>query len=119
MPTESSAASGAAVNGRRVARGWAPLAFAAILGFAAGDCLRPPSQQALTRLGVGAIDLYRSTVSPLLERTRLVRCRFHPTCSVYGREAIARYGFAHGGLLAAGRVLRCHPFAQGGADPVP
>ncbi|HMF10351.1 MAG TPA: membrane protein insertion efficiency factor YidD, partial [Thermoanaerobaculia bacterium] len=48
-----------------------------------------------------------------------VACRFQPTCSAYGREAIARYGIPRGAWLAAARVLRCHPFAKGGADPVP
>jgi len=66
-----------------------------------------------------SIDGYRATVSPLLARSRLVVCRFHPTCSAYGREAVARYGVPKGLLLAAGRVLRCHPFAKGGEDPVP
>jgi uncharacterized protein len=77
-----------------------------------------PNQFA-ARAAVAAIDVYRETVSPMLARTGIVRCRFEPTCSAYGREAIARYGSPRGFALAAGRILRCHPWAKGGADPVP
>jgi len=93
--------------------------LAAVLGFAAGDALRAPEQQASTRLALGAIDAYRATVSPLLARTGAVRCRFEPSCSEYGREAISRYGFPKGFALTTGRVLRCNPWAAGGLDPVP
>lgn len=93
--------------------------LAALLGFIAGDCLKPASEQATARVAIGAIDAYRATISPALARSGVVRCRFEPTCSEYGREAIARYGAPRGFVLAAGRVLRCHPWAKGGADPVP
>ena len=93
--------------------------LAAVLGLAAGDSLRPASDQASARLAVGAIDVYRATVSPMLADSGLVHCRFEPTCSAYAREAIARYGSPRGFTLAAGRVLRCHPWAKGGSDPVP
>ncbi len=45
-------------------------------------------------------------------------CRFFPTCSHYGYQAIYKYGVLKGGLLAAWRVLRCNPFNRGGFDPV-
>ena len=45
-------------------------------------------------------------------------CRFYPTCSNYGYQAIAKYGLIKGGLLASGRILRCNPFSKGGFDPV-
>ena len=93
--------------------------LAALLGFAVGDAYRPVPQQFGARLAVAAIDLYRSTVSPVLARSGIVRCRFEPTCSAYGREAIRRYGSPRGFALAAGRILRCHPWATGGRDPVP
>jgi len=45
-------------------------------------------------------------------------CRFHPSCSVYGFEAIKKYGIVKGGWLASWRVLRCNPFSKGGDDPL-
>ena len=46
-------------------------------------------------------------------------CKYYPTCSQYGIEAIEKYGVLKGGLLTAWRILRCNPFAKGGYDPVP
>ena len=68
-----------------------------------------------SRIAVGALDAYKRFLSPLLPRA----CRFEPTCSVYAREAIARYGIGRGAALAVRRLLRCHPFHKGGFDPVP
>lgn len=96
-----------------------PLILAALLGFAAGDALRPPEQQTFARIALSGIDAYRATVSPTLAESGIVRCRFTPSCSAYGREAIARYGSPKGFVLTAGRILRCHPWAKGGEDPVP
>jgi putative membrane protein insertion efficiency factor len=61
------------------------------------------------------IRLYQVTVSPMLGP----RCRFHPTCSEYGLEAIERHGVARGSWLTCARVCRCHPWHPGGFDPVP
>jgi uncharacterized protein len=97
----------------------APFFLAALAGLAIGDAAKPPPEQWGARLAIGGIDAYRATLSRALERTGLIRCRFHPTCSVYGREAIRRYGLPRGGALAAARILRCNPFAKGGEDPVP
>jgi putative membrane protein insertion efficiency factor len=93
--------------------------IAALLGFGAGDALRPPEDQAGARVAVLLIDGYRHGISPILQRTHLVRCRFRPTCSGYGREAVQRFGWLKGGALTAARILRCQPFARGGFDPVP
>jgi len=46
-------------------------------------------------------------------------CRFHPTCSEYTYQAIDKYGFFRGGWLSLKRIVRCHPWAKGGNDPVP
>lgn len=64
---------------------------------------------------IGFIAVYRHAISPFLPRA----CRFHPTCSAYAGEAIATHGAARGLWLAARRLLRCHPWCQGGIDPVP
>lgn len=57
---------------------------------------------------------YKWAVSPMF----LPACRYVPTCSEYAMEAVDRYGVIRGSLLAMWRVLRCHPFAKGGYDPV-
>lgn len=58
---------------------------------------------------------YRFAISPLYGQV----CRFHPTCSAYALEAVTTHGSGKGTWLAAKRVLRCHPWALGGHDPVP
>ena len=46
-------------------------------------------------------------------------CKYYPTCSQYGIEAIEKYGAVKGGALTVWRILRCNPFSKGGYDPVP
>ena len=62
------------------------------------------------------IRLYQMTLSRALPPDT---CRFYPTCSHYGYQAIYKYGALKGSLMAAWRVLRCNPFNPGGYDPVP
>ena len=69
----------------------------------------------LARLAVLMVRGYQVTVSPLLPSA----CRYQPTCSAYMIEALERYGVLRGTCLGARRILRCHPFARGGYDPVP
>jgi len=61
------------------------------------------------------IRLYQKVISPALPPDT---CRFYPTCSHYGYEAIYKYGVLKGGVMATWRVLRCNPFNPGGYDPV-
>lgn len=64
---------------------------------------------------VAAINLYRYAISPYLGKT----CRFEPSCSNYGLEAIKRHGAIMGTWLTVRRIGRCHPWHPGGYDPVP
>ena len=61
---------------------------------------------------LGAINWYRSTLSPLMPKN----CRFLPTCSQYGLDSISRYGSIKGGVLTAWRILRCNPLGGSGYD---
>ncbi|MCI7613174.1 MAG: membrane protein insertion efficiency factor YidD [Selenomonadaceae bacterium] len=69
----------------------------------------------MKRVFLFLIDVYRKYISPLKSPC----CRYIPTCSEYAMIAIERYGAARGGWLALKRILRCHPFHEGGYDPVP
>ena len=69
----------------------------------------------LLRFLVFLIDTYRYLLSPLLP----ISCRFVPSCSVYAKEALARYGVWKGSWIALRRFLRCHPWGGSGFDPVP
>lgn len=66
-------------------------------------------------LALALIRLYQRFISPLFPPA----CRFEPSCSHYGYEAISRYGLLQGGWLTLKRISRCHPFNPGGYDPVP
>ena len=59
--------------------------------------------------------LYQKLISPLTPPS----CRFYPTCSHYGVEAVQKFGAFKGVYLAVRRILSCHPFNPGGYDPVP
>jgi putative membrane protein insertion efficiency factor len=60
------------------------------------------------------LQAYKWAISPMF----LPTCRYVPTCSEYAMEAVERYGALRGGLKALIRLLRCHPLAHGGYDPV-
>lgn len=75
-------------------------------------------EKALTSLRaipIWIIRQYQMWISPLLGPT----CRFHPSCSQYGVEAIKMHGFVIGSWLTVKRILKCHPLHPGGIDPVP
>jgi len=70
----------------------------------------------MKQLLLALIRFYRKCISPYTPPA----CRFHPTCSQYGLEAIEKYGALKGGWLTVKRLLRCHPFYKGDYfDPVP
>jgi len=76
----------------------------------------PPKIQNLPRLTLLAlIRLYQATISRALPANT---CRFYPSCSNYGYQAIYKYGAIRGGWMATWRILRCNPFNAGGFDPV-
>ena len=71
--------------------------------------LRLPRQ-----LVIGAVRGYQWLISPLFG----AHCRFTPTCSAYFIESVERYGVLRGSWRGVRRILRCHPFSDGGYDPV-
>jgi putative membrane protein insertion efficiency factor len=70
---------------------------------------------AVQKMALLAIRFYQKAISPYFPPS----CRFYPTCSAYAYEAVEKYGIFRGSILAARRILRCHPFHPGGYDPVP
>ena len=74
----------------------------------------PGAPAAIRGMALAIIRFYQIAVRPILPAA----CRFVPSCSAYGHEAIARYGILKGGRLLLHRLLRCQPFAAGGFDPL-
>ena len=68
----------------------------------------------MKKLMLKFINLYRKYISPMRPPT----CIYVPTCSEYAIEAINKYGALKGGFLAIKRILKCHPLAKGGYDPL-
>jgi uncharacterized protein len=69
----------------------------------------------MTRLLLLLLRIYKLAISPYLGRN----CRFYPSCSDYAQEAIKRHGPLKGTLLSGARLCKCHPWHEGGYDPVP
>jgi uncharacterized protein len=67
------------------------------------------------KIFISVIRFYQVVISPIKPPS----CRFYPTCSHYGLEAVQRFGALKGGWLTIKRILKCHPFHPGGIDPVP
>lgn len=63
--------------------------------------------------------VYKRVLSPALHGAGVSQCKHLPTCSEYALVAVLRHGWVRGSWLALRRLARCHPFAAGGADPVP
>jgi hypothetical protein len=72
-------------------------------------------EQLLKQVFILPVRFYQKVISPLLPPT----CRFHPSCSQYVVEAILEWGVLKGGWLGLRRIGRCHPWSEGGFDPVP
>ena len=69
----------------------------------------------MQRLLIGVVKGYRLFLSPWLGSA----CRFEPTCSQYSLQALQQHGAAAGSYLTLRRLVRCHPWCDGGHDPVP
>ncbi len=88
-----------------------------LLAYLAGESLLPPSAQPAALAARTAIRAYQGFGSATVASMG-VRCRYTPTCSHYAAEALGRFGTLEGGLLTAGRLLRCSPWGGVGHDPV-
>jgi len=71
-------------------------------------------KELLTNLVIGLIKTYKYLISPLLGNN----CRYLPTCSDYTKESIIKFGLIIGIWLGLKRIIRCHPWAKGGYDPI-
>jgi len=69
----------------------------------------------MSKILIFLINIYQKIISPFFPKS----CRFHPSCSSYSKEAIMEYGIFKGLKLSIYRIIRCHPFNNGGYDPVP
>jgi len=69
----------------------------------------------MQKLALFFISAYRYLISPIL----VGQCRYYPTCSEYTYTAIERFGVLRGSFMGVKRICRCHPWHQGGVDPVP
>jgi putative membrane protein insertion efficiency factor len=69
----------------------------------------------MSKIIISLIIFYQKFISPL----KPASCRFYPSCSDYTIQAIQKHGFYKGAFLAIKRILKCHPFHEGGYDPVP
>jgi hypothetical protein len=71
----------------------------------------------MKKLLISLINFYQKNISSWLE-TKNIKCKFHPTCSEYTKQAIEKYGILKGCRLGLIRILKCNPFSKGGYDPL-
>ena len=93
------------------------IAAAILAALAVHDTLVTPHDSFGTRSALYAIGEYQAHISPHLRG--IVQCRFHPTCSTYGRESIRKYGLVKGGARTAWRIARCGPWTPLGTVDSP
>lgn len=77
-----------------------------------------PRASVASRIAGSALRAYKLLVAPVLHAVSPSRCIYLPTCSEYAALAVGRFGLWRGSWLAVRRLARCHPFSQGGFDPV-
>ncbi len=104
-------------GGRARLNKYATYAILIALVIALHDFMVPHGRGYAARGALFAIDEYRAHISPRLKGR--VTCRFVPTCSAYGREAISKYGFAKGASKTAWRIARCGPWTKQGTRDLP
>jgi putative membrane protein insertion efficiency factor len=103
--------------GRSKSKRTSLIAIALLAIVMAHDFTAPRGHGLAARAALFAIDEYRAHVSPHLRG--VVQCRFHPTCSAYGRAAITKYGFGIGVLKTTWRIARCGPWTPSGTADFP
>ena len=123
LPSPATRAAPGVGSGHRGPAAWGPHRCLGLRPSVAG-CLRAAGQRTVKqarRPSLAAhflllcIRLYQATLRPYMG----MHCRFHPTCSTFGTQAIQRFGACRGGMLTVSRLLRCHPLGGAGYDPVP
>lgn len=76
----------------------------------------------MTKIAILLIEIYQKTLSldhgPLRFFKPYGQCRYYPTCSEYTKQSLLRHGFLKGSILGLKRISSCHPWSQGGYDPV-
>ena len=112
-PSASAAGRRGTLSGRAAA--CSPRGVRGLVHRAAGRAGRVGGGAVFARALIALIRFYQRGISPFFPSS----CRFHPSCSAYGSEAIRRHGAWRGGWLTLKRLGRCHPFGRGGYDPVP
>jgi len=83
------------------------------------NAITPTIRRAPRSIALGAIAIYRAAISPLIHAVNGPACRFEPSCSAYGHDAIREFGLIRGGAMALWRIARCNPMGGHGYDPVP
>ena len=79
----------------------------------------PEGTSSRERTAAALFAFYKRFLSPAFHLISFSQCKYLPTCSEYAYAAVVRHGWLRGSWLALRRLLRCHPFAHGGFDPVP